>query len=154
MRKVSCSSTSAGDTSFAMVAGRWYSELMDDLISGARMALETNGVDEDNIYLIRCPGSFEIPQVARQVADSRSVDGIICLGILIQGQTRHFDFIASAVTRQLQRLGGQVDVPISFGVLTCDTEAQARVRCDPDGKDKGGSAARAALEMATLYSIL
>ncbi|MGO1972754.1 MAG: 6,7-dimethyl-8-ribityllumazine synthase [Propionibacteriaceae bacterium] len=135
----------------AVVAASWHTEVMDGLIAGARTVLQQAGVDPP---LLRVPGSFELPVVARACATSH--DAVVALGVIIRGGTPHFEYVAAAVTDGLSRVALDTGVPIGFGVLTCDTVAQARDRAGLPGsaEDKGAEAAQAVLDTcAVLASI-
>lgn len=136
---------------FGVVAARWHERFSSTLLTGAIETLVQHGADEEAVEVFRCPGSFEIPQVASRVAQTRAVDAIVCLGVLIRGETPHFDYIASETTSGIGRLGTDGDVPVTYGVLTCDTIEQAMARSGSKHGNKGAEAAEAAIEMATLY---
>lgn len=136
---------------FAIVAARWNDIFSDKLLSGALDALVRHGVDEDAITVFRCPGCFELPQVAARAAETGQFDAIICLGVLIRGGTPHFDYIAAQATRGIGAIAQDYPVPVSFGVLTCDTLEQALERSGSKAGNKGVEAALAALEMANLF---
>lgn len=136
----------------AVVAASWHTEVMDGLIAGARTVLQQAGVED--LPLLRVPGSFELPVVARACATS--YDAVVALGVIIRGGTPHFEYVAAAVTDGLSRVALDTGAPIGFGVLTCDTVAQARDRAGlPDStEDKGAEAAQAVLDTcAVLASI-
>lgn len=136
---------------FAIVAARWNDIFSDKLVSGACDALVRHGVEDDDITIFRCPGSFELPQVAARAAESGNFDAIICLGVLIRGGTPHFDYIASQTTKGIGAIAQDYPVPVSFGVLTCDNLEQAIERSGSKAGNKGVEAAMAALEMANLF---
>lgn len=139
---------------FAVVAARWNSRYGDRLVDGAVDALVRHGADEDDVLVVRCPGSFELPQTAQRVAESRDVDAVVCLGVLIRGATPHFDYIASEATSGIGSVGLDKESPVTFGVLTCDTVEQAAERSGSKSGNKGAEAAVAAIEMANLYEAL
>ena len=141
-----------GDQRFAIVAARWSEAFGGDLVEGAIDTLERHGADSDAIAVVRCPGSFELPQVARRVAREMEVDAIVCLGVLIRGETSHFDWIAGETTGGIAGLGTEIDIPVTFGVLTCETMEQARARSGSKHGNKGQEAAAAAIEMVNLYT--
>lgn len=139
----------------ALVVSRFNAEVGRDLLAGARAALADAGVAEKDIYEYEVAGAFELAPACRQVvAVGPEVDAVIALGAVIRGETPHFEFVAGAAVRGLQRLAGEINVALSFGVLTTDTLEQARERADPGRGDKGGEAARAALEQAGLFERL
>ena len=136
---------------FAIVAARFNSIFADQLVGGAVDSLVRHGANDDDITVVRCPGSFELPQVAARVADSLTVDAIICLGVLIRGATPHFDYIAAEAAKGIGALGTEGDIPVAFGVITCDTLEQAIERSGSKAGNKGCEAALAAIEMVNLY---
>jgi 6,7-dimethyl-8-ribityllumazine synthase len=126
----------------AIVASEYNSVIMDRLISGARQALKGRADER----LIRVPGSFELPLAAKRAAVSGKYDGIVALGCLMRGETPHFEYISSAVSRSLSQVALEAGIPIGFGVLTVDTVEQAMDRSGEAG-NKGYEAALATLEM-------
>jgi len=135
-----------------VVEGRYYEAIADALLAGAQRALEAAHVDYD---VVTVPGALEIPQaiaVALDAAAKRKAgyDGAVALGCVIRGETSHYDIVAGESARALMALGIERGVPVGNGILTVDKEDQARVRADPDGQDKGGTAVRAALALARL----
>lgn len=136
---------------FAIVASSWQNEIVERLIGGAEKVLREHGIGEKQISLYRVPGSFEIPgTVAKLIEDGRFC-AIVTLGCLIRGETPHFDLLANAVTRELSSLSTETDIPVSFGVLTCDTRTQAKARAGGRVGNKGEEAAQAALELLAIY---
>jgi 6,7-dimethyl-8-ribityllumazine synthase len=141
------------DLRVAVVAAQWHEKVMDGLVDGALRALGELGIDEPT--LLRVPGSFELPVVAKVLAD-RGYDAIVALGVVIRGGTPHFDYVCQGVTQGLTQVGVDTGVPIGFGVLTCDTEAQAldRAGLADSVEDKGHEAVTAAVATAaTLRSV-
>ena len=136
---------------FAIVAGRFNHFITDRLVEGAIDTLLRHGVDEDDVTIVKAPGSFEIPMVADKVARSEQYHAVICLSTLIRGATSHFDFIAAETTKGIANASLTSGVPITFGVLTTDTIEQAIERAGTKAGNKGAQAAVAALEMANLY---
>lgn len=122
----------------------------EGLLDGARAALTEAGVGPDAVELVRVPGAFEIPYVARRLAASGRFDAVICLGCLIKGETMHFEYIASAVSQAIMDASRETGVPVTFGVLTTVTEQQAFARAVDGEANKGREAALAAAEMALL----
>jgi 6,7-dimethyl-8-ribityllumazine synthase len=139
---------------FAIVAGRFNSFVGESLIAGAIDTLVRHGVADDDIVVVRCPGSFELPQTAQRVLGSQKVDALLCVGVLIRGGTSHFDWIAGQATRGIAEVGQRTGVPVVYGLLTCDTLEQAIERAGTKAGNKGAEAAMAALEMADLYAKL
>lgn len=129
---------------FAIVAARFYSQLSDWLIDGAKRALAECGVDENDIVVYDVPGCFELPLACRFVIDNESVDAAVALGAVIRGETAHFDFVAGECARGIMDVQLSFGVPIGFGVLTTDNMEQAQERADPKQGDKGYEAAMAA----------
>jgi 6,7-dimethyl-8-ribityllumazine synthase len=137
----------------AVVAAQWHQVVMDGLLAGARRALVAAGVSD--VAEWRVPGSFELPVVARELAGA-GYDAVIALGVVIRGGTPHFEYVCDAATSGLSRVALDTGVPIGFGLLTCDDEAQALDRAGLPGshEDKGREAAEAALSLAlTLRTI-
>ena len=140
---------SAKKLRFALCATRWNPEIVEQLLTGARAALEQRGAEE--VRVLRCAGVFELGPLAARVARAGEVDGIVALGCLIRGATDHYTVLAAEVTRALGALAMEAGtspraLAVAFGVLTCETEEQARERADPRRMDKGGEAALACLE--------
>jgi 6,7-dimethyl-8-ribityllumazine synthase len=128
-----------------IVAASWHETIAEGLIAGARRALEAAGAEYS---LLRVPGSFELPLASKAALDA-GADAAVALGVIVRGETPHFDFVASAATTGLTRVALDAGKPIGFGVLTCDTEQQGIDRAGLPGskEDKGAEAARAALQM-------
>jgi len=145
---------SAKGKRFAILASRWNEFIADKLVEGALDALAKTGADDDAIDIFRCPGAFELPGVARRVADTGRFDAIICLGVVIRGATPHFDVIVNQVTRGIAGIAGEAKLAVGFGVLTCDSIEQAIERSGSKGGNRGSDAAMAAIEMANLYAAL
>ena len=127
-----------------IVASSWHDTVMDGLIAGARAALTDAGVTD--VRLVRAPGSFELPIIAHAHARA-DADAVVALGVIIRGGTPHFEYVSAAATDGLARVTLDTGVPVGFGLLTCDTEAQALDRAGLEGsrEDKGREAAEAAL---------
>lgn len=138
----------------ALVVADYYGDLAEDLIAGASSALVDAGVDDDDIILVRVPGCWELPLAVQHLIEDGEMDAVIALGVVIRGETPHFDFVAGECARSLAALQLGAGLPVSFGVLTCDDYEQAEDRADPDGRDKGGEAARAALRLLDLARYL
>jgi 6,7-dimethyl-8-ribityllumazine synthase len=130
----------------AIVATRWYPQIIDALLDGALRAARDCGVDAPTV--VRVPGAFELPIVVRALATNH--DAVIALGLVLRGDTPHFEYVCAAATDGLGRVALDTGVPVGFGLLTCDTEQQARDRSGlPDSReDKGREATLAALETA------
>ena len=142
--------TARPDARVAIVAASWHEEVMDGLVAGALRACAEAGIDRPT--LVRVPGSFELPVVAGRLA--RSHEAVIALGVVIRGGTPHFDYVCSAATDGLNRVSLDHGVPVGFGLLTCDTDEQARDRAGLPGsvEDKGHEAAAAALATAEVLA--
>ena len=142
---------SAADFRFAIVASRWNDVIVSRLIDGARSALRAAAANEDAIEVFRVPGAFEIPLCAQKAAESRKFDAVICLGVIIRGDTPHFEYIAATAARGISDAGMRTGVPLLFGVITADNVEQANERSANDTNNKGHEAAMAAVEMVNLY---
>jgi 6,7-dimethyl-8-ribityllumazine synthase len=136
---------------FAIVASRWNDSLVSRLIDGARNALAELSADEKAIEVFRVPGSFEIPLCALKAAESGKFDAVICLGVIIRGDTPHFEYIAAETTRGIGEAGLKTGVPLLFGVITAENEGQANDRAGVKLGNKGFEAATAAVELVNLY---
>ena len=123
----------------------------EQLREGAERALAAAGIAEEDVGVFYVPGAWELPQAATRLADRGGWDAIVTLGCVIRGETAHFDFVAGAANDGLGALARNTDIPIIFGVLTTENPEQALDRADIEGADKGGEAARAALDMMELY---
>ena len=139
---------------FALVASRFNEFIVDRLIGGATDCIIRHGGSEAQIDLIRVPGSFELPQVAQQVARSGNYAGVVLLGAVIRGGTPHFDMIANEVTKGTAQVGLDTGIPVIFGVLTTDTVEQAIDRAGTKMGNKGWEAAMSLLEMVDLFHVL
>jgi len=147
-------SRTASGCRFAIVVARFNEEITSGLLRGARAALAESGAREDDLTVVHVPGAWEIPVVAQRLAETASVDAVICLGCLIKGDTMHFEYIADAVSHGIARAAAATGVPMAFGVLTTLTDAQAAERSADGPGNKGREAAHAAVEMATLFRAL
>jgi 6,7-dimethyl-8-ribityllumazine synthase len=145
-------STPAGR--FAVVAARFNAVVVDALVAGALDAFRRHGIADDAVDLVRVPGSFEIPIVARRLAESKKYTAIVCLGAVIKGDTDHYDHVAAAATNGVLQASAATGVPVIFGVLTCDTMEQAVNRAGGKAGNKGFEAAVTAIEMANLMTKL
>ena len=124
---------------------------MSRLIEGARSALEELSADENAVEIFRVPGSFEIPLCGLKAAESGKFDAVICLGVIIRGETPHFDYIAAETARGIGEAALKTGVPLLFGVITADNIDQAIDRAREKLNNKGFEAARAAVELVNLY---
>lgn len=139
---------------FGIVVARFNKFVTSKLLSSCVDGLTSHGVKADDIEAVRVPGAFEIPLVARTMARTKRFDAVICLGAVIQGDTPHFDYISAEASRGIGQAALDADVPIIFGVLTTHTIAQAIERSDPSKFNRGGEAAKSAIEMATVMRLL
>jgi len=135
---------------FAIVVARFNSFITERLLAGALDALERSGCAESDIEIVKVPGSWEMPVVARELASRKRHDAIICLGAVIRGETPHFDYVAGTAAKGLAQVAAETGVPVAFGVLTCNTLEQAIDRAGAKGGNKGFDAAMTAIEMADL----
>jgi 6,7-dimethyl-8-ribityllumazine synthase len=135
---------------FALVAGRFNDFITDRLVGGALDALVRCGASENDIDLVKVPGAFEIPLVAKKLAVKGSYQAIICLGAVIRGATPHFDYVSAEVSKGIAVVTLETGVPVIFGVLATDTIEQAIERAGTKAGNKGWSAAMAAVEMVNL----
>ena len=142
--------TQAAGCRFGIVVSQFNAEVTEGLLRGARAVLAGAGVADADVSVVRVPGAFEIPLVARKLAEGKRIDAVIALGCLIKGDTMHFEYIASATSTAIMEVATATGVPVAFGVLTTLTEEQALARAADDEQNKGREAARAAVEMATL----
>jgi 6,7-dimethyl-8-ribityllumazine synthase len=132
---------------FAIVISRFNSFVSDRLLSGALDALERNGAVQDDITIAWVPGSFEILLAAKKMALSRKYDAVICLGALLQGETPHFEYLSSTVTKGIGNVSLESGIPVIYGVLTCNTLEQAIERAGLKSGNRGFDAALSAIEM-------
>ena len=136
---------------FGIVAGRFNHFITDKLLEGAVDGLLRHGAKDADITIVRVPGSFEIPSVAKKLADKGGFDAVIAVGTLIRGATVHFDHISSEVTKGLAQLAMEGKVPVIYGIVTADNIEQAIERAGTKAGNRGFAAAEAAVEMANLY---
>jgi len=141
---------SAKGLRFVIIVGRFNSFVTDRLLAGALDALTRSGCSEENIDIVKVPGSWEMPLVARELARAKKYDAIIALGAVIRGDTPHFDYVAGEMAHGLAQVASETGVPVGFGVLTTNTVEQAVDRAGVKGGNKGFDAAMTAIEMANL----
>ena len=139
---------------FAIVVARWNDFLTAKLTEGAVDALERLGADEDSIEIFKIPGAFEIPLMAQKVAGSGRFDAVICIGVVIRGETPHFDYVAGEAAKGVTNASLQTGVPVLFGVVTTDTLEQAINRAGVKAGNKGFEAAMSAVELVNLYQTM
>jgi 6,7-dimethyl-8-ribityllumazine synthase len=130
-----------------IVAAKFNQQVTNKLVNACVNTLMTHGVRKENMNIVRVPGAFEIPLVAHTMAKSSRFDAVICLGAVIRGDTPHFEYISAEVSRGIGQAALDTDVPIIFGVLTTETVAQAVERADTKTFNRGGEAAKSAIEM-------
>jgi 6,7-dimethyl-8-ribityllumazine synthase len=139
---------------FAIVASRFNSFITDKLVDGALDALTRSGTKDGDIDVIKVPGAFEIPLMARKLALKKRHDAVICLGAVIRGATPHFDYVSAEVSKGVAMVSIETGMPIIFGVLTTDSLEQAIERAGSKAGNKGWDAAIAAVEMANLMGVV
>lgn len=139
---------------FGIIAARFNDFIVSRLVDGARDALLRHGAREDNLFLARVPGAFEIPLAAAQFAARKDIDAVICVGAVIRGSTPHFDYVAAEVSKGIAQISLAAGKPVAFGVLTTDTIEQAVERAGTKNGNKGFEAAVSAMEMAGLLQAM
>jgi 6,7-dimethyl-8-ribityllumazine synthase len=142
---------------FGIVASRFNSRIGDLLVAGAVDCLRRHGVEAGDIHVVSVPGAWEIPQALEELAavgEGGKVDGLVAIGVVIRGETPHFDYICSQASRGIAAVAERHRIPVGFGLLTCDTSEQAVERAGGKAGNKGWEAALAALEMADLFARL
>ncbi len=138
----------------AIAVSRFNEDITEGLLGGARRTLTGAGVRDEDVLVVRVPGAFELPVVARQLGGSGAVDAVICLGSVIRGDTPHFEYVAGEAARGLQDAALATGVPVVFGILTTNTHEQALDRIGGSEGHKGEEAAATALEMIALLASL
>lgn len=144
----------AENKKFVLVVSRFNDFITDKLVGGAIDALMRSGAKDSDIEIVKVPGAFEIPLIAKKMAEKRLYNAIICLGAVIRGATPHFDYISAEVTKGIATVSLDFGIPVIFGILTTDTIEQAIERAGTKAGNKGWSAAIAAMEMANLMEIV
>ncbi|EQK42890.1 6,7-dimethyl-8-ribityllumazine synthase [[Clostridium] bifermentans ATCC 638] len=144
----------AKDIKIGIVVGRFNEFIVSKLLGGALDGLKRHGVDEDNIEVSWVPGAFEIPLVAKKMAQSKKYDAVICLGAVIKGSTPHFDYVCAEASKGISSVSLSEELPVIFGVLTTDTIEQAIERAGTKAGNKGYDAAVTAIEMANLLKLI
>ena len=140
------------DARFAILASRWNPRIVDALVAGAQAAFAAHGVEAERVDVIRVPGAWELPQVAAKVAVRYA--GVVALGCVVRGDTRHFEHVADECARGLMRVALDAGVPVANGVLAVEAHADAEARAGGAHGNKGEECALAILEMASLYERL
>lgn len=135
---------------YAICVATFYEDLAERLVNGATVAFSEHGVSAASLHNYEVPGAFELPLAAKWCAESGRFAGVACLGIVIRGETDHYDYVCSEAARGIQEAQLRTGVPCAFGVITCDTREQAEARAGGDERDQGRNAALAVLRMAAL----
>jgi 6,7-dimethyl-8-ribityllumazine synthase len=135
---------------YAICVATFYEDLAQRLVNGATEAFVEAGVGAASIHTYEVPGAFELPYAAKLCAESGRFDGVACLGVVIRGETDHYDYVCAESARGIQHVQLQTGVPCAFGVITCDTREQAEARAGGDKRDQGRHAAEAVLRSAGL----
>jgi 6,7-dimethyl-8-ribityllumazine synthase len=151
MRTILQGTMNAAGKKFAIVVSRFNEFITGKLIEGAVDTLVRHGVREEDIEIVWVPGAFEIPAVARKLALKKKQDAVLCLGCVIRGDTPHFDYIASEVSKGVASAAFESEIPVVFGVLTTESIEQAIERAGTKAGNKGSDAAMAAIELVSLY---
>jgi 6,7-dimethyl-8-ribityllumazine synthase len=139
---------------FAVVVSRFNEFITTRLLEGAKDALSRHGVEEKDVSVAWTPGCFEIPLIAKKLAQSGQYDSVICLGAVIRGETPHFEYVASEVTKNISKVGLDTGLPLIYGIITADTLEQAIQRAGTKEGNKGFLAATSAIEMANLIKTI
>ncbi len=154
MPKILEANLSAEGLKFAVVVSRFNDFITERLLGGAVDALLRSGAKDEAIVIAKVPGSFEIPLVAKKMANTGKYDAVICLGAVIRGATSHFDYVSAEVSKGVAMVGLESQIPVIFGVVTTDTIEQAIERAGTKAGNKGYSAAISAIEMANLIQLV
>lgn len=136
--------------SFAVCVGRFYEEIARRLLEGAREGFEIAGIDAGSVRTESVPGAYELPLAAKHLAEGGGVAGVACLGLVVRGETDHYDFVCGESARGIQDVQLRTGVPCAFGVITCDTMEQALARAGGGKRDQGRNAALTVARMALL----
>ena len=139
---------------FAVVAARFNQRVVEPLVEGAIDCLERHGVERDGLRVVRVPGAWEVPLALEELAAAGDADALVALAVVVRGETSHFDYICGECSRGVASVSARYRIPIGFGVLTCETSAQAEARAGGKAGNKGWEAAQAAIEMTDLVSQL
>ena len=139
---------------FALIVGRFNDFITNRLLDGAVDALVRSGAKDQDIEIIKVPGAFEIPLIAKKIAEKGKYDAIVCLGAVIRGATPHFDYVSAEVSKGIAMVSLESKIPVIFGIVTTDSIEQAIERAGTKAGNKGWSAAIAAIEMANLIEVV
>ncbi len=150
MSKIIEGTLEAKNYRFGIIVSRFNSFISDRLLEGAIDTLVRHGADKEQLAIVKAPGAFELPLVAKKMADSKKYDALICLGAVIRGGTPHFEYVSSEMTKGIASVSLQSGLPIAFGVLTTDSVEQAIERAGTKAGNKGVEAAMSAIEMVNL----
>ena len=145
---------SAKGLRFGIVVSRFNDLITSNLLVGTLEGFKESGVDKADLKILKVPGAFEIPQAAKKLCSTGSIDAVVCLGAVIRGETSHFDYICAEASRGIGQVGLEFNIPVLFGVLTTENLEQAIARSGSGSSNKGRETALAAVEMATLYKKL
>jgi len=135
---------------FAICVATFYEDFAERLVNGAVEAFGEEGVAPSSVHTYEVPGAFELPLAAKWSAESGRFAGVACLGVVIRGETNHYDYVCAEAARGIQRVQLDTGIPCAFGVITCDTREQAEARAGGDKRDQGRNAALALTRMASL----
>ena len=139
---------------FAIVVATFYDDLAERLINGATEAFNEHGIAPSSVEVHEVPGAFELPFAAKLCAESGRYDGVVCLGVVIRGETNHYDYVCAEAARGIQDVQLSTGVPCAFGVITCENREQAEARAGGDKRDQGRLAAEAVVRSAELKRAL
>jgi 6,7-dimethyl-8-ribityllumazine synthase len=139
---------------FSLVVSRFNDFISDRLLDGALDALLRSGAKDEDIDVVKVPGAFEIPLMAKKMAATKRYHAVICLGAVIRGATPHFEYVSAEVSKGVAAVGLEAEIPVIFGIVTTDTIEQAIERAGTKAGNKGWSAAIAAIEMANLIEVV
>jgi 6,7-dimethyl-8-ribityllumazine synthase len=142
--------TSLAELEFAVCVATFYEDLAERLVNGAVEAFGEREVAPTSVHTYEVPGAFELPLAAKWAAESGRFAGVACLGVVIRGETDHYDYVCAETARGIQRVQLDTGVPCVFGVITCDTREQAEARAGGDKRDQGRNAAIAVVRMAEI----
>jgi 6,7-dimethyl-8-ribityllumazine synthase len=145
---------SAKGLRFGIVVSRFNDFITSNLLVGTLEGFKESGVDKADLKILKVSGAFEIPQAAKKLCSTGSIDAVVCLGAVIRGETSHFDYICAEASRGIGQVGLEFNIPVLFGVLTTENLEQAIARSGSGSSNKGRETALAAVEMATLYKKL
>ena len=154
MSKIIEGNLEAKNYRFGIIVSRFNSFISDRLLEGTIDTLKRHGADVDQLTIVKAPGAFELPLVAKKMADSKKYDALICLGAVIRGGTPHFEYVSSEMTKGIALVSLQSGLPIAFGVLTTDSVEQAIERAGTKAGNKGVEAAMSAIEMVNLLGAI